>query len=194
MANLKKTPGINAASMADISFIILIFFLMVTTMGSEFGMIRQLPPWVDPKDQTNEQVNARNVFMVNVNLHNNLLVEKEYREITELRTMCKDFFNLANSGVSYPEKVQKELPLLGTMTVNRTAVVSLKNDRGTSYKTYMQVQNELTAAITELRNEFCMQKFGKLFEECTQEQQDVVSQDVYPMSISEAEPENQSNT
>lgn len=194
MANIKKTPGINAASMADISFIILIFFLMVTTMGSEFGMIRQLPPWVAPEDQTNEKVNERNVFVVSVNQHNNLMVENEYREITDLREMCKDFFRLSNSGDNFPVKTEKELDLIGLTTVNESAVVSLINDRGTSYKIYMQVQNELTAAVRELRDEFCAQKFGNKFEECTEAQRKVVETSIYPMNISEAEPKDAGKT
>jgi len=186
MPNIKSTPGINAASMADISFIILIFFLMVTTMGSEFGMIRLLPPM---QDETVEQkINERNVLVVFVNMQNNLMVRKELSDISMLRETAKDFFNIKNDGEKYPVKIQKELPLIGMTMVNEGAVISLQNDRGTSYKTYMQVQNELTAAIRELRDEFCLQKFGKMLDDCSPEQQDVVSKEVYPMSISEAEP------
>ena len=186
MANLKKTPGINAASMADIAFIILIFFLMVTTMGSEFGMVRQLPPWTT--DTKGDKINERNVLLVFVNQHNNLMVRGEIVNISELRRRTKDFFDLSKMGDKDPEKEEKNLPFIGTILVNKGAVVSLQNDRGTSYKTYLQVQNELTAAIRELRDEFCVQKFGNTFEECMQEQQDVVGKDIFPMSISEAEP------
>ena len=189
MANLKKTPGINGSSMADVSFIILIFFLMVTTMGSEFGLIRQLPPWVEqnPKD-TGDKINRRNVFIVGINQQNNMFVQDQYKEISDLRAMAKDFFNINNTGDEYPEKETKELPLIGTINVNKTAIVSLQNDRGTAYKIYIQAQNELTAAINELRNEFCIQKFGNKYEDCTEEQREVVGKQVYPMAISEAEP------
>ena len=186
MANIKKTPGINAASMADIAFIILIFFLMVTTMGSEFGMIRMLPPWTDT--DTEEQINERNVFVVNVNQHNQLQVRGQLTDISALREMTKDFFDLSKTGDNDPEKVQEDLPLLGPTWINKTAVVSLQNDRGTSYKVYMQVQNELTAAIRELRDEFTMQRWGTPFEDCTPEQQDVVGRTIFPIAISEAEP------
>ena len=186
MANIKKTPGINAASMADIAFIILIFFLMVTTMGSEFGMIRQLPPWTDTESE--EQINERNVFVVNVNQHNQLQVKGQLTDISALREMTKDFFDLSKFGDNDPEKVQEELPLLGLTWINRTAVVSLQNDRGTSYRLYMQVQNELTAAIRELRDEFTMQRWGTLYEDSTAEQQDVVGRVIFPIAISEAEP------
>ncbi len=193
MANIKKTPGINAASMADISFILFIFFLMVTTMGSDYGLIRQLPPMTDdPKAST--EINKRNVFVVAVSQNNDLLVRNDYKQISELREMAKDFFNINNTGAEYPEKTQKEVPGLGLMTVNKGAVVSLQNDRGTSYRTYIQVQNELAGAIHELRNEICMQKFGKKFDDCSQEQQDAIGKDVYPMAISEAEPKDVAKT
>ncbi|MDR1172453.1 MAG: biopolymer transporter ExbD, partial [Bacteroidales bacterium] len=159
MANLKKTPQINAASMADISFILFIFFLMVTTMGTDYGLIRQLPPMSDAPDKGTE-INKRNVFVVSINQHNNLLVRGDYKDISQLREMAKDFFDLRNTGDEYPEKTQVDLPLIGLTTVNKTAVVSLQNDRGTSYKTYIQAQNELAGAIRELRDEFCLQKFG----------------------------------
>jgi len=189
--NIKKTPGINGSSMADISFILFIFFLMVTTMGSEFAMIRQLPPWVEHNiHDTGEKINRRNVFVVGISMNNDMLIQNEYRSVAELRAMAKDFFNINNVGPEYPEKESREIPLVGTINVNRGAVVSLQNDRGTFYKTYIQAQNELTGAINELRDEFCMQHFGKKYEVCTEEQQDVVSKQVYPMAISEAEPKN----
>jgi len=195
MANLKKTPGINGSSMADVSFIILIFFLMVTTMGSEFGLIRQLPPWVEqnPKD-TGDKINRRNVFIVNINQHNNMMVQDQYRDISDLRAMAKDFFNINNTGDEFPEKETRELPLIGAVNVNKTAIVSLQNDRGTAYKIYIQAQNELTAAINELRDEFSLQRFGSKYEDCTEEQRDVIGKQVYPMAISEAEPKDVSKT
>ena len=195
MANLKKTPGINGSSMADVSFIILIFFLMVTTMGSEFGMIRQLPPWIEhnPNDE-GDKINRRNVFVVAINQHNNMLVQDQYRDVSDLRAMAKDFFYINNTGDNYPEKEVRDIPFIGNISVNRTAVVSLQNDRGTSYRIYMQAQNELTAAINELRDEFCMQRFGRKYDDCTQDQQEVVSRQVYPMAISEAEPKDVSRT
>ena len=185
---LKKTPQINAASMADIAFIILCFFLMVTTMSSEYGMIRMLPPWTDSNDEQKEKIKERNIFVVNINMNNVVGVRGQPTDVGALREMAKDFFDLSKTGEHDPEKEQKELPLLGLTTVNSGAVISLQNDRGTSYKIYLQVQNELTAAIRELRDEFCMQRFGNKYDECNQEQQDVVGKEVFPMSISEAEP------
>ena len=189
--SLKKTPQINAASMADISFILLIFFLVVTTMGSEFGLIRMLPPMDD--SQQSDKINKRNVFTVAVSQYNTVLVRNEYKNISEIREMAKDFFNLSNRGDDYPEKEEKDIKGLGNTIVNKGAVISLQNDRGTAYETYIQVQNELAAAVHELRDEFSMQKFGKKYDECSEDQQDIVGKQVYPMAISEAEPKDLSN-
>jgi len=193
MANTKQTPGINGSSMADISFILFIFFLMVTTMGSEFGLIRQLPPWTDAKpDDTGDKINKRNVLIVNINSQNAMMVNNEYTQMSQLRARAKEFFNINNSGEGYPEKETVELPYVGTINVNKTAIVSLQNDRSTAYKIYIQAQNELAAAVSELRNELCLQKFGKKYEDCIPEQQDVVGNYVYKMAISEAEPKDYS--
>ena len=189
MAIAKKTPGINGASMADISFILLIFFLMVTTMGSEFGLIRQLPPWVEHNiNDTGDKINKRNVLVVSISSSNALMVNSDYMQMSQLRARTKEFFNINNTGENFPEKVTEELPLVGAISINKTAVVSLQNDRATAYRTYVQAQNELAAAVGELRDEFCLQKFGRKYEDCSSEQQDVVGNQIYKMSISEAEP------
>jgi biopolymer transport protein ExbD len=188
MATLKKTPQINAASMADISFILFIFFLMVTTMGTDWGLIRMLPPWQEDVKNNTDKINERNIMVVNVNQSNYIMVNKAVTDISEVRAKTKEFYSLSSVGERFPEKEEKQLPLLGTVNVNKTAIVALQNDRSTSYKTYIQVQNELAGAVHELRDEFCLQRFGSKFDDCSKEQQDVVSKDIYPMSISESEP------
>jgi biopolymer transport protein ExbD len=187
--NIKKPPTLNAMQTADMAFIMLCFFMMVTTMGSEFGLIRQLPPWqeINPKDK-GDKINERNVLQVRINAQNALLVNGEYTEMGQLRARTKDFFNINNSGEKYPIKEIEEIPLLGSISINKTAVVSLQNDRGTAYRTYIQAQNELTAAINELRDEFALQRFASKYENCTPEQQDVIGNQIYKMAISEAEP------
>jgi len=187
--NIKKPPTLNAMQTADMAFIMLCFFMMVTTMGSEFGLIRQLPPWVEhnPNDK-GDKINERNVLVVKINVQNQLLVNNEYMEMSQLRAKTKDFFNINNSGEQYPEKETVELPFIGSINVNKTAIVSLQNDRGTAYRTYIQAQNELSAAINELRDEFSLQRFAARYENLTSEQQDVVGNQIYKMAISEAEP------
>jgi len=187
--DIKKPPTLNAMQTADMAFIMLCFFMMVTKMGSEFGLIRQLPPWVEhnPNDK-GDKINERNVLVVRINAQNMLMVNGQYMEMSQLRERTKEFFDINNVGDKYPEKITEELPFLGPFTINKTAVVSLMNDRGTAYRTYIQAQNELTAAINELRNEFSLQRFATKYDSCTPEQQDVIGNQVYKMAISEAEP------
>lgn len=183
---VRKPPTINATQTADMAFIMLCFFLMVTTMGSEFGLIRQLPPWTD--DSGEEQIRERNVFVVNVNQHNVIGVRGMPIDISQLREATKDFLYIGNTGDNFPEKEVREIPGIGNVNVNMGAVISLANQRGTSYRTYIQVQNELAAAINELRDEFSMQRFGIRFENLSEELQDAISRQIYPMAISEQDP------
>ena len=191
--NVKKAPQINAIQMADIAFIMLIFFMMVTTMGSEYGLIRMLPPWVPPDFEQADRINERNILQVNINSLDQMQVNKQIIDVSELRARTKEFFDIRNVGDNYPEKDHVDFPLVGSVYVNTTAVVSLQNDRATSYRLYIQAQNEISAAINELRDEFTRQRFGSSFEASTQEQQDVATS-IYRMAISEAEPRDRSRS
>ena len=183
----KKSPEIQAGSMADISFLMLIFFLVTTTMDVDSGIVRRLPP-LPEKDAEIPEVKERNIFNVLVNRNDDLFVENQYGDINTLKIKTKEFLSNPSNREDLPEKKVEVLPYLGDFPVSR-GIISLKNDRGTSYDMYIQVQNELTAAVNELRDELSKQKFGKSFEDLTD--QDVVSsiQKAIPMSISEAEPE-----
>ena len=184
----RKVPEIPTASLADMAFLLLIFFLVTTTMDVDSGLERRLPQWVDPNIEIDDdqQIKERNVFVVLVNRDNNLLVENEWAEVANLREKAKEF--LANPGnlETLPEKEPVQVPLFGEVMVSK-GVISLRNDLDTKYGTYIAVQNELVGAINELRNELAMEKFGKKYEDCDEEQQDAV-RTVYPSRISEAEP------
>jgi biopolymer transport protein ExbD len=172
----KETPEINAASMADIAFLLLIFFLMVTTIETNEGLARRLPPMPEPNQEIISEVNKRNVFEVRVNSNDQLLVEGDYATIDNLRKLTKEFL------LNYGKK--------DNLSDNpQEAVVSLKNDRGTSYKMYIAVQNELAAAYIEIRNAKAKELYGKNFDEIDEGQQEEIK-DEFPMKISEAEPEN----
>jgi len=184
----KKVPEIPNASMADIAFMILIFFLVTTTMDTDAGLERRLPPPADP-NQKNEDVNVkeRNIFVVLVNAQDQLLVENEFINVKSLREKAKEFLENPNNSETLPEKEMKEVPFFGQVEVCKNAVISLRNDFGTTYGAYLMVQNELMAAVNELRNDKAMEKWGKKFNDLTEEQQDAVKE-IYPQKISEAEP------
>lgn len=183
----RKTPEIPAASLADIAFMLLIFFLVTTTMDVDSGLERRLPQWVDPETlDDDQQIKERNVFVVLVNRNNDLLVENEYADIGNLRERAKEFMANPYNDETLPEKEPTQVPYFGEVMVTK-GVISLRNDLDTQYGTYIAVQNELVAAINELREELARQQFGKPYAELDSDQQDAIRQ-IYPSRISEAEP------
>ncbi|MCK9206770.1 MAG: biopolymer transporter ExbD [Salinivirgaceae bacterium] len=190
----KKTPEIPSASMADIAFMLLIFFLVTTTMDTDSGISRMLPPPVPP-DQKNDddvKIKERNVFVVLINKNDQLMVEGQQLQISELKEKAKEFIENPLDEATLPEKEATEIPFFGTTMVSKQ-VISLQNDRGTSYSMYIQAQNELAAAYNELRDEISLRKFGKKFDNLDTDRQEAVK-DVYPQRISEAEPKNYGGT
>lgn len=193
MARKKRTPPeINAGSMADIAFLLLIFFLVTTTMDVDTGLQRMLPPPLPPDMPEPPEIKQRNVFVVLVNANNQLLVEGDWLDIRNLRKRAKEFIANPADKPDLPEKEMKEIPFFGMYPVSKQ-VISLQNDRGTSYETYIRVQNELAAAYNELRNELALSKFGKTYDELVRlgdkEKIDAIKA-IYPQRISEAEPKN----
>mgnify|MGYP001108521911 FL=1 len=181
----------NAAPMADIAFLLLIFFLVATTFDVDTGIIRKLPPIPDEeqqRQQENKQIKERNVFEVLINSNDQLLVEGEPMDISNLRESAKEFIVNPRNKEDLPEMEMKEVPFFG-QTKTTKGIMSLQNDRGTSYDMYIKVQNELTAAYNEVHDEIAMRKFGKHYKELTEERKDAISK-IYPMIISEAEPKN----
>lgn len=193
----RKVQEINAGSMADIAFLLLIFFLVATTMNVDTGLVRMLPP-MPPENQKQEdiKVKERNLFLVLVSGSGNIMVgTPNHQEITDLRQIkdrTKEFILNPMDDENLPEKKDTEIELAdGSKWVypESQGVVSLQTDRNTDYQVYIQVQNELTRAFNEVRDEVAMQKFGKKFSELEKADRDVISKAV-PMKISEAEPRN----
>lgn len=190
MGKKRKTSEINSSSMADIAFLLLIFFLVTTSMSTSTGLSRRLPPPLQP-DQVIPpvDVNKRNIFVVKVNSQNQLMVQGELMELQDLRQKTKEFIKNENDDPHLPVRTEENIPLLGTMSITKDHVISLQNDVDTQYQAYINVQNELVAAYNELRNELGKEKFGANFDELNEDQQKAV-QSVYPQKISEAEPKN----
>ena len=148
----RKVPGLNGSSMADISFIMLIFFLVTTSMDTDRGLHVRLPnPPEEQELQDPPKIRKRNSLIVNVNMNNQILVTQGEKqavevEISELRTIAKEFIANPEDKVDYPEKHAVELPApFGVQMVTDKHVISLQTDRGTNYKTYFEVSNELYA-------------------------------------------------
>jgi len=185
-------PGLNTTSTADISFMLLIFFLMTTSMDTDKGLARRLPkpPEPDQEDATMD-IKSRNILFVRINAAGQLWIKDEmnsgFGDIKELRQRAKDFVKNEQNLSKWPEKHVKNIDLLGNCYVTDKHVISVQTDRGTPYDMYFQVQNELVAAYNELRNEVSKEKFGRLFENLSPEEKVAIRQ-YYPQNISEAEP------
>ena len=188
MARKKKTlPGMNSSSMADISFLLLTFFLLTSSINTDLGIQRRLPPPSDPNVQPPE-IYKRNTFTVKVNRADQLLFDGQIGEVTGLKDRAKEFLSNPQNLINLPEKTVIEIPLIGSYEVSK-GVISLQNDRGTSYDMYFKVQNELTAAINELKDELSITRFGRGYKDCLPDQREAVDKAI-PTAISEAEPKN----
>ena len=183
--------------MADIAFLLLIFFLVATTMNVDTGLVRMLPP-MPPENQKQEdiKVKERNLFLVLVSGRGHIMVvnpnNQEFTDLHQIKDRTKEFILNPMDDANLPEKPDKEIELAdGSKWVypESQGVVSLQTTLETDYQTYIMVQNELTRAFNEVRDEVAMQKFGKKFSELEKEDRDAISKAV-PMKISEAEPRN----
>ena len=183
----KKTPAINSSSTADIAFLLLCYFLMTTTMGSQTGLSRRLPPMPDQnQQQIDQQVNRRNIIIVKINSADRILAGSDPIEVSQLKDKIKEFLSNPTDDPNMPEKVMTDIEGYGQYPVSK-GVISLQNDRGTSYRAYIAVQNELVKAVNELRDDFSRNAYGKPFASLTEEQQEIVKKAV-PQNLSEAEP------
>lgn len=193
-SNKRKVPEINSSSQADIAFSLLIFFLVATTMNVDTGLMRVLPPLPDENvKQEDIKVKERNLMLVFVSGSGNIMAggqEMDRNYLKQLRDKTKEFIINPYNAENLPEKKDKEIELPdGSKWVypESQGVISLQTDRNTDYKVYIQVQNELTRAFNEVRDEVSMKKFGKKFSELSDEENKVITAAV-PMKISEAEP------
>ncbi len=191
----RDTPEINAGSMADIAFLLLIFFLVTTTMDVDTGISRKLPE-KQPEDVVPPILKEKNVFEVNINRRNEILVEgDQYMKVEDLREAAINFID--NGGGTAEALAKEDLKVCSwcegekdpaSSDHPKKAIISLQSDRGTSYATYISVQNELVGAYTVLRNRYSQKKYGKDFDRLNYEQQKDIKLNIYPQIISEAEP------
>jgi biopolymer transport protein ExbD len=186
----KKVPGLNSSSTADISFILLIFFLVTTSMDTDMGLARRLPQPPEPNQEDAQiDVKERNVLNVRLNAAGNLMVNHDFIDVNQLRARAKEFIENKNNLSTLPEKHAKNIEGLGQCFVTDKHVISVQTDRGTPYNVYFLVQNELVAAYNELRDELAIAKFGRPYARLNEDDQ-VAIRTYYPQKISEAEPKN----
>ncbi len=203
----KKVGDLNASSQADIAFLLLIFFLVTTSMSVDQGLYRQLPPPQEDKQENTDKVNERNIFIVLINKDNQLAIEGEVADINSLTDRTIEFITNPKDKADLAERVKaskkledatrdgkadevvalkKLIDQCGDVDITK-GVVSLQNDRGTTYETYIAVQNAIVAAYNITRDKFSQEQFGKVYDDLTTDQQKLVKI-VIPLNISEAEP------
>ncbi len=211
MARLR--PEINAGSMADIAFLLLIFFLVTATMDVDSGLKRRLPP-LPQANQEATQVARRNVFEILINSHDQLLVNGKAGTIEGLKEQIIEFISNPGNDATKPEKellsvrkqreaAQGNFEMVASLdqTISRVGdypvslgIISLQNDRGTSYEMYVKVQNELTAAYRSMRDALSLDRFGVSYSRLRDSKQLSAIEQAIPMNISEAEPVNSGGT
>ena len=195
----RKVPDVNTSSTADIAFLLLIFFLVTSSMDTDSGLARRLPPPRQDEEHLSEmKVQRRNLMQVLVNSQDQTMVgDVHYDNLRELqgKTGKQSLKDKVNEFVINPIK-SEDLPELfeeqfdapvGTLRVTKDHVVSLQNDNTTSYKAYLAVQNELVKAYNELREEAARRYFNRPYEELLIGEKDLINK-VYPQRISVAEP------
>jgi len=201
----KAPPEVNAGSMADIAFLLLIFFLVTTTIGVDQGISRKLPS-IQPPDKNPPEINERNILTVLVNKNDQLMVEEMPMDIKDLRESAIKFLeNNGDGSCAYCPGGERSSE---SSDSPKEAIISLSNDSETSYEMYIKVQNELVAAYYFLRDREAQKKYGVTFREMEYVVADPASrakkglverlepkvkeiQDLFPQRLSEAEPKRQ---
>ena len=192
MGKKRKMPGLNTSSTADISFMLLIFFLVTTSMDTDQGLARTLPKPPEDDQLNNEiKVKERNILNIRINKDNYVMIGDDYASLEDIKERAKEFIKNPDNNPHLPElkpKTIKGFPdNYKKQMVTENHVISVQTDRGTSYGTYFAVQDALVTAYNELRDELSKEVFGYRFENLTKDQQAAI-REVYPQKISEAEP------
>ena len=197
MGNKRKVPEVNSSSQADIAFSLLIFFLVATTMNTDTGLARMLPP-MPPENQKQEdiKVKERNLFLVLISGNGAIMAgtpaDQQIIDLRQLTEKAKEFILNPYNEESLPEKKDESIDMPDgskwTYPVSQ-GVISLQTTRDTGYQAYIQVQNELARAFNEIRDALAEEKFGSKFADLTEQQRTAITKAV-PLKISEAEPRN----
>jgi len=188
----RKVPGLNQSSTAVISFILLIFFLVTTSMDTDSGLPRRLPEWNPDEIEQEMKIKERNVMTVQVNKNNEIHVKNgvvnRTIDISELKDLAKEFIANPDDNPNLPIKEDYDIEGYGVVVTTVKHVISLQTDRTTNYEIYFQVQHELSRAYTELRDAWAKKTFGKPYAQLDDKTEQPIVRGMYSNKISEAEP------
>lgn len=183
MRNKNTSPQLNAGSMVDIAFLLLIFFLVSTKIPNDKGIARMLPQPCKNKAVCIAEIHERNILRIAANDAGELLINSEKTPMNVLRSIIKEFIdNNKDTSCTY---------CLGKGLANSSdnpnkASISLNFQRNTPYKYFIQVQNELTASYNELREEYSNKIFQKKINQLTKDKFSIIKE-AYPLRIKEAD-------
>ena len=183
----RKIPQINSSSSADIAFLLLIFFLVTSSLDARTGIYRKLNA-SSPEEVLKERIDIeqRNLLTFSLNSLNQIVYEDEIITLFEVRDLSKAFIANLNDVDFLPEKEWIEIPEIGMYPVTTQHIISVKVDRDAKYEAYIQLINELTAAYNQLRNNVSNKIFDTAFYNLSPEKQDAIRM-IYPLRISEME-------
>lgn len=179
----RRVPGINMASIADISFTLLILFLVVTSMDDDKGLARMLPP-VTPDMSELPEVTERNVLNIEMTADNSVMIQGEKVGIQDVKSRVMDFVDNPDNLPDLPEKHAVDIELLGECMVTDGHVIQLEADTKTAYETYFKVQDAIVAAYRQLRENLAMKRFHVSYAECNERQREAL-RTYYPQRVSE---------
>lgn len=180
----RKVPGLNTTATADISFMLLIFFLVTSSMDTDKGLPRQLPPPQNEQTEVEMKIKERNILQIQLDGQDHLTCNGEALTSDALLENVKRFVANTDNDPSLPEKSVREVNFFGRCEVSDRHVLSIQVDRNTSYDAYFQMQNTIMRAYAQLRNELARKHFDKPLVKCSQDEREAIGM-VYPQRISE---------
>ncbi len=184
----RDVPALNTTSTADISFMLLIFFLVTSSMDTDKGLTRQLPPPEDDSREEEIEVKKRNVLELELDGNDRLTCNGEPISTRELTLRVEEFVANRNDDPSLPEKSLREVHLMGRVSVSDRHVITVRADRNTTYNAYFEMQNAIVRGYGHLRDQLARSRFHHSYARCSQEERDAIAL-VYPQRISETMPE-----
>lgn len=183
----RNIPQFNSSSTADIAFLLLIFFLITSSLDSRTGIYRKLSPASSEEVlRKKTDIRERNLISFSIDENNALWIEDDSVTLPEIKELAKVFISNPSDLEFLPDKEIINLPYFGNIPVTSNHIINLEISRDADYQTYISVLNELTAAYNELRNELAYNHFHKDFSRLTEEEKMAI-RDVYPLRISEKE-------
>ena len=183
----RKIPLLNTTSTADISFMLLVFFLVTSSMDTDKGLPRQLPPPQNEMETKELLVKERNMMQVELDDRDQLTIDGQAATLGELTRRTIEFVANVKDDATMPEKSVREVNFFGRCAVSDRHVIAIQVSRQTSYEAYFHLQNAIVTGYTQLRNQLARKHFHRPYTRCSAAERDAINM-VYPQRISEDKP------